>query len=139
LTPNHNQGWLPSHIDRAFELIKRTYGRMLGGTLKMRPAVYAVWITLTLLIAPMYMFSPNELAPNEDQGVVFGAIDVPANATLEQLTPYTEEIQRDFAAVPEFDHSFQITFPAGGFGGAVMKPWGTERKRTIFPIQEQLA
>ncbi len=25
----------------------------------------------------MYMFSPKELAPNEDQGVMFGAIDVP--------------------------------------------------------------
>ena len=31
----------------------------------------------TLLVVPMYMFSPKELAPNEDQGVVFGAMDVP--------------------------------------------------------------
>jgi multidrug efflux pump len=137
LKPNHNQGWLPQHIDRAFEFIKRTYSRMLGGTLKMRPAVYAVWITLTLLIVPMYMFSPTELAPNEDQGVVFGAIDVPANATLEQLTPYTAEINRDFKLLPEFDHSFQITFPSGGFGGVLLKPW-EERKRTVFSIQDEL-
>ena len=61
-----------------------------------RPAVYAVWIVLSLLVVPMYMFSPKELAPNEDQGVVFGAIDVPANATLEQLTPYTEQVNRIF-------------------------------------------
>ena len=55
----------------------------------MRPVVYGIWITLTLWIVPMYLLSPKELAPNEDQGVVFGAIDVPANATLEQITPYT--------------------------------------------------
>ena len=41
------------------------------------------------LIVPMYMFSPKELAPNEDQGVIFGAIDVPANASLEQVTTYS--------------------------------------------------
>ena len=101
--------------------------------------VYAVWIVLTLLIVPMYMFSPTELAPNEDQGVVFGAIDVPANATLEQLTPYTEADQpASSRSTPEFDHSFQITFPTGGFGGMLVKPWD-ERKRSIFPIQEELA
>lgn len=133
-----NQGWLPRNIDRGFELFKRTYGRMLGGVLRARPAVYIVWGVLSILIVPMYMFSPGELAPNEDQGVVFGAIDVPANATLEQLTPYTAEVQRTFASVPEFDHSFQLTFPTGGFGGALMKPW-EERKRSIFPIQEELS
>ncbi len=84
---------------------------------------------LTLLVVPLYMFSPTELAPNEDQGIVFGAIDVPPNATLEQIVPYTEQIEKTFESVPEFDHSFQITFPTGGFGGAIMKPW-EERKRT---------
>ena len=51
--------------------------------------------------------------------------------------PYTEAINARFTATPEFDHSFQITFPSGGFGGMLVKPWG-ERKRTIFPIQEAL-
>ena len=41
-------------------------------------------IVLAILLIPLYMFSPGELAPHEDQSFVFGAIDVPANATLEQ-------------------------------------------------------
>jgi multidrug efflux pump len=125
-------------IDAGFEAVKRTYGRALAFTLRMRGMVYAFWIVLTILIVPMYTFSAKELAPNEDQGVVFGAIDVPANATLEQLTPYTEEVNRYFLDLPEFDHSFQLTTPTFGFGGVLVKPW-RERKRTIFPIQEQLA
>ncbi len=115
-----------------------THARMLGATLRTRPAVYAVWIVLTVLVGPMYMFSPKELAPNEDQGVMFGAIDVPANATLEQLLPYTAEVNRLMQTEPEFDHSFQLTFPASGFGGILVKPW-EERKRSIFPIQEELS
>jgi multidrug efflux pump len=138
LEPTHNPGFLPRIIDRAFEAIKSGYSRALAGTLRMRPAVYTVWITLTLLIAPLYMFSGKELAPNEDQGVVFGAIDVPPNATLEQLTPYTQQVNRIFQTTPEFDQCFQITFPTAGFGGMLVKPW-EERKRSIFPIQEEVA
>jgi len=126
------------HIDSAFEAIKRRYSRMLDVTLNNRPAVYLGWVVLSLLTVPMYLFSPAELAPNEDQGVVFTSLDVPPNATLEQLAPYTEQVGQMFASVPEFDSSFQITFPTAGFGGALMKPW-SERKRNIFPIQADLA
>jgi multidrug efflux pump len=136
LTQKHG-GFLARAIDRGFDAVKRGYTRALGGTLRARPAVYLVWIVLSLVVVPMYMFSPAELAPNEDQGVVFGAIDVPANATLEQLTPFTDQVYKTYAATPEFDHSFQITFPTNGFGGMLLKPWD-ERKRSVFPVQEEL-
>jgi multidrug efflux pump len=138
LKAEHKPGWLPRHIDAGFEKFKQIYGRMLSATLRMRGAVYAIWITLALATVPLYMLSPAELAPYEDQGIVFGAIDVPANATLEQLTPYTRQVYEKYSSVPEFAQSFQITFPAAGFGGALMKPW-EERKRSIFPIQDELS
>ena len=138
LRAEHQPGWLPRKVEQGFESLKRGYTRMLDRTLKARPLVYIFWIGLTLLIFPLYMFSPAELAPNEDQGVVFGAIDVPPNSTLENLTPYTHQVFEIFSSVPEFAQSFQITFPTNGFGGALMKPW-SQRKRSIFPIQEELA
>ncbi|HKY38047.1 MAG TPA: efflux RND transporter permease subunit [Polyangiaceae bacterium] len=137
LKTEHSRGRFPRLVGRVFDGIRRAYERLLGGTLRMRGMVYAVWIVLTLLLVPMYMFSPKELAPNEDQGVVFGAIDVPANATLEQLTPYTLQVNQAFSSVPEFYQSFQVTLPSFGFGGALMKPW-SERERSIFPIQAEL-
>ncbi|MBC8073681.1 MAG: efflux RND transporter permease subunit, partial [Deltaproteobacteria bacterium] len=137
LKAHHGQGWLSRAIDGAFEAVRRAYTRMLGATLRARGAVYTVWIVLSLLTIPMYMFSPAELAPNEDQGVIFGALDVPANATLEQVTHYAGQVGDVFESTPEFDHSFQITFPSGGFGGMLLKPWD-ERERTIFPIQNEV-
>jgi multidrug efflux pump len=133
----HDRGWLGRQLDRGFERIKGAYLRALDVTLGMRPVVYAIWLVLTLLVAPMYFFAPKELAPTEDQGVVFGAIEAPANASLEQVSFYTAQVNKAFQSVPEFEHSFQITLPSGGFGGALMKPW-TQRERTIFPIQEEL-
>jgi multidrug efflux pump len=138
LRAHHSQSGLTAFIDRSFDRLKRSYSRFLATTLRMRPAVYAVWIALTLATIPMYMFSPQELAPAEDQGVIFTSLDAPANATLEQITPYASQVNQMWAALPEFQQSFQITFPSGGFGGAIMKPWG-ERKRSIFAIQPQVA
>ncbi|MGZ3450418.1 MAG: efflux RND transporter permease subunit [Polyangiales bacterium] len=138
LKPHDQQRFLARQIERGFDAIRRGYGRLVAGTLRTRGAIYAIWGLLSLLVVPMYMFSPKELAPNEDQGVVFGAIDVPANASLEQIVPYTEQVNKVFTALPEFDHSFQISFPTGGFNGVLVKPW-EERKRSIFPIQEELA
>ena len=34
----------------------------------------------------MFMQSPKELAPAEDQGVIFGVVNTPSNSTLEQVT-----------------------------------------------------
>jgi multidrug efflux pump len=138
LKPNRSHGWMQRGIDGAFERVRSAYTRALAATLRTRPMVYTVWVVLSLLVVPMYMFSPKELAPNEDQGVMFGAIDVPANATLEQLTPYTAQVARIMQSEPEFDHSFQITFPGSGFGGVLVKPW-EDRHRSIFPIQAELS
>jgi multidrug efflux pump len=137
LRPHSEQGFLPRQIERAFDAVRRTYDRMLGATLRARPAVYIVWIALSLAVVPLYLLSPSELAPNEDQGVVFGALDVPANATLEQLDPYVTQVEQAFESEPEFAQSFQLTFPGSGFGGMLAKPWD-ERKRSIFPIQVEL-
>ncbi len=138
LRAEHAEGRFARLVDGAFERLRNAYSRTLSGTLSMRPAVYIVWIVLTLAVIPLYMFSPAELAPNEDQGAVFGALDVPANATLEQLVPYAAEVNKKFSSIPEFSQSFQITLPTGGFGGAIMKPWD-ERKRNIFEIQADLS
>jgi multidrug efflux pump len=137
LREQQHEGRFTAFVDGVFNRIKQRYARMLAVTLANRPAVYIVWGVLSLLVIPMYMFSAKELAPTEDQGVVFGKVDVPANATMEQITPFTEKVYRNFASTPEFDHSFQLTFPSGGFGGMIVKPW-EERKRSIFQIQQEL-
>jgi multidrug efflux pump len=137
LRPQQHNRRFTALVDRVFDRVRTRYSRMLAATLANRPAVYIVWGVLSLLVVPMYMFSPKELAPTEDQGVVFGSVDVPANATMEQLTPFTEEIFRNFKSTPEFSHSFQITFPNAGFGGMIVKPW-TERQRDIFAIHQEV-
>jgi multidrug efflux pump len=138
ISEKHQPGWFASRVERAFEGLKVRYERALAHTLDSRRVIYGAWLVLTALVVPMYLFSPKELAPQEDQGVIFGSLDLPANPTIEQLRPYTNQIFEIYKSEPEFEHSFQATFPGRGFGGALMKPWD-ERHRSIFPIQEELS
>src|SRR5438309_11305424 len=78
---------------------------------------------------PFYMFSQRELAPNEDEGVVFAVIQAPANATLDQTNLFAQQMYDVYHSFPESDSIFQITSPTGGFGGMVTKPW-SQRKKT---------
>src|SRR5947207_14200143 len=75
------------------------------------------------------MFSQRELAPAEDQGVVFGVIQGSANSTLDQANLFTQQVYDVYHAFPESESIFQITSPNGGFGGMVTKPW-SQRKKT---------
>ncbi|HEX5659697.1 MAG TPA: efflux RND transporter permease subunit, partial [Polyangiales bacterium] len=133
----HQHGWLTGVIDRAFNWVRDGYDRFLGGVLRTRGVVYAIWIVLTLCVAPMFMFSPGELAPAEDQSFVFGVFDLPPNATMEQLTTYTNDVQAKIKAVKEFDHSFQLVTPGQGFFGFLAKPWD-KRDRGVAAIAGEL-
>jgi multidrug efflux pump len=127
-------GW----INRRFDAVRDAYKRTLSGTLQYRPVVYVLWAIVVALIAPFYMFSQRELAPKEDQGVVFGIIQASANSTLDQTKLYAASVESVYRSFPEYKNTFQLTFPTGGFGGMVTKPWD-ERKKTAEQIQMEAA
>lgn len=133
LKPDIEEHGLPARIARDFGRLRRFYGRLLDATLNARPAVYLVWLAVSLLAVPMFMMSAKELAPTEDQGVIFGIMDAAANATLDQTRIYGIAANQVFLDTPETDFTFQIIFPNSGFGGMVTKPWD-ERERTIYQI-----
>ena len=124
-TENGFAGW----VNRRFESVRNAYARTLSGTLQYRPVVFVLWAIVVALIVPFYMFSQRELAPAEDQGVVFGVIQSSANSTIDQTNLFTTQVYDVYHSLPESESIFQITSPSGGFGGMVTKPW-SERKKT---------
>jgi multidrug efflux pump len=118
-------GW----INRRFESVRRGYTAALTSTLRYRPVVLVLWLIVALLIVPFYMFSQRELAPAEDQGVVFGVIQAAPNATIDQTKLFTQQVHDVYRSMPEAASIFQIIGPTGGFGGMVTKPW-SERAKT---------
>lgn len=130
---NESERGFAGFISRTFERIKKRYQRVLNTTLETRPAVYTVWLVLSVLCIPMFMLSPKELAPTEDQGVIFGIVQGSPDSTIDQASIYAKEANRVFSSVPETDFTFQIIFPSGGFSGMVLDTW-EDRERTVFDI-----
>jgi multidrug efflux pump len=125
-------------VNRRFEVIRKTYTRLLTNTLRYRPVVLTLWAIVALLAVPFYMFSQRELAPREDQSVVFGAIQAAPNATIDQTKMFAEQVHDVYRSFPEAESIFQITAPNGGFGGMVTKPW-SQRKKTTEQLQVEAA
>jgi multidrug efflux pump len=137
LDAGHEEHGLTGRINRGFDRLRRAYSHVLDGTLSARPAVYIVWISLSLLAIPLFIMAPKELAPAEDQGFVMAISLAAADATIDQTTFYTEAVNHELLSLPEGAQTFQITMPDNGMGGLVLKPWG-ERKRTVFQLVPEL-
>jgi multidrug efflux pump len=133
LKPGMTERGLAGKIERDFKKIRNFYGRLLNGTLNSRPAVYTVWLTVSLLALPMFMMSARELAPAEDQGIIFGIVDAAANSTLDLTSHFSAAVSDAYLSIPETDFVFQATMPTSGFAGMVVKPWD-QRKRNIAEI-----
>ena len=126
-------------VNRFFDRIRDAYGRALDRTLLVRGAVYTAWIGISLLAIVFLRMSlgAKELAPTEDQGVIFGIVDASANATIEQTSAFADAAGRIFKSFPETEFSFQLTQPSSGFGGMVLKPWN-QREATAFQLLPQV-
>jgi len=124
-------------INRGFDRIRAAYGRGLEVVLASKPIVYTAWGVLTLLTVGMFQMAVKELAPNEDQGFLFGIVNTPANSTLDQLSVSTAAVHQTVIEVPESKFTFQVTNPGGGFWGVGLKPWD-QRKRTTAQVLPEI-
>jgi len=132
-------------VNRTFDRFRDWYGAHLDRTLAARPAVYVVWAGISALAVIMALliptFASKELAPTEDQGVIFGIVTAPANATIDDTIRYADAAGKVFQDIPDTRFTFQITNPDQGFGGMVLKPWGTRKtptKNYLPMVQQQL-
>jgi len=128
-------GW----VNRRFDSVRHRYVKTLTGTLRYRPVVLVLWAIVALLIVPFYMFSQQELAPAEDQGVVFAVVQAAPNATIDQTKLFAAQIYDVYHSFPEAASIFQLTFPTNGFGGMVVKPWSERTKTTADLLMESAA
>lgn len=110
----------------------------LGRKYRSLPFVLSGTVLLTLLIPAFVMFAkPHELAPKEDQGVVFTIMLPGPNETIDHNLIYAKQIQDMFHQLPEYDTSFQLTSASFGFSGVILKPW-SDRKRDTKAIAQAM-
>src|SRR5437763_3782515 len=97
-------------INHQYDRLRAVYERALTATLRYRPVALTPWVIVALLIVPFYMFSQKELAPPEDQNFIFGILQAPANATIEQTKLFAAQVEKAYRSLPECQATFQVIF-----------------------------
>ncbi len=98
--------------------------------------VFAVAILVSIYF--MFITTPSELAPTEDQSILFFQATAPQTATIDYDEAYTRQIVETFETFPEYQESFFLLGrgePTTVFGGFKMPPPSErERSQDIQPI-----
>lgn len=128
------------YLDKLFDRLKNKYQSMLHSLLNTRE-IMLVFVAVVLLILPyLYLKTPSETAPTEDQGFFFVSAIAPQYATINYIDAYTSAYEKIFESFPETAHYFTIN-QASPMAGMVLKPWD-KRQRSQFelkqPLQEKL-
>jgi multidrug efflux pump len=134
------QGRFARVIDRAFSGLAEAYGRRLDRSLDYRPVTALFAAAVFVALGFMYVNVKKELAPEEDQGVLFALTKAPQYANLDYLNAYGADLDKGFTSIPETDLRFVVNGrggPSQGIAGVILKPWD-ERSRTAQQIQPEL-
>ena len=121
-------------IDARMERLRQGYQRLLSSSLKTIPVTVVFAALVLSSIYWLYSNSKNELAPQEDQGVILTQSTLAPNATLQQKLLYSAEVYRRFAAHPETAGVFQLDIVGSSIAGWVLKAWD-KREKTAGDLQ----
>ncbi len=123
-------------LDILFEKLQKRYEHFLHSALRYRPVVYIFALIMLFIIVPLFMFTQQELAPDEDKGMIMMMSSGAPNATLEQTLIYSDEIVGMLQSFPETEDVFQINGMSGtnsAFTGMRLSTW-SERERSSMDL-----
>jgi multidrug efflux pump len=129
------EGRLTRLVNNGFEVVRRTYARLLDGALEMRPAIVVAAVLVMIAAWPLYTYSKHELAPVEDQSHISLFMQVPPDASLAANNRATLEVVKAVTSFPEAKFMWSLTASWGAFGGMVAKDWKERQRSTaqLFP------
>jgi multidrug efflux pump len=136
LTREMSQGWFAKRVDRFFSAVTRWYGRRLISSLDYRPVTILFAVAVLASVVFLYTHSSAELAPPEDQGVVFAVGKGPQYSNLDYTDIYSKELDQVYRSFPETLATFVVSGYSGlnsSISGMILKPWD-ERKRTVTAL-----
>ncbi len=134
------QGRFERAVEHFFTRLADRYQRSLHGSLQYVTVTMVFAVAILISIYFMFVTSRAELAPVEDQSILFFKADAPQTATIDYDEIYTRKIVQAFESIPEYKESFFLLgmgSPSTVFGGFKMPP-PTQRHRSQMQIQPEL-
>ena len=127
-------------VDRSFEKLKNFYQRRLHGTLNFLPVMLIFSIVVLASCFFLYTHTASELAPGEDQGVLFVSATAPEYANSDYVSAYSNEFNKIYKKFNSMEDYFVVNGMMSvnsAFSAMIMKPW-TQRTQSQKAAQAKL-
>jgi len=141
LKASSGEGRFERAVEHFFNGLAGRYRRALRGSLDTLPVTLVFAAVVLFSIYFMFVTAQSELAPDEDQSILFFQATAPQTATIDYNETYIRQIVSLFESVPEYDKSFILA----GFGGDVSTTFGglklptpSQRARSQMEIQPEV-
>ncbi len=124
-------------VDGAFSRLAGWYGKRLERSLDYRPVTALFGAAVLASVVFMYMHTSAELAPEEDQGVLFALTKAPQYSNLDYSDSYNAKLDKALSSFPETFLRFIVNGrfgPNQGIAGVILKPWD-ERTRSAQQLK----
>jgi len=127
---------LAAFVEARFTRLRERYARVLDATLAQRNTTLLAGGAVLLLLGPLFLLSPRELAPTEDQGEISFFVESAPDASVRYTAERTAEVVRRLLELPESYLSWELSRRNVGFGGMALKDYA-ERERSAMEILPQ--
>lgn len=138
---------LEQWLDTRFNRLRDSYQRRLHSAMETRHVIGVFGLIVFASSVGLYMQSPKEPAPEEDQGFALIAASSDPYTTLDYVERYTGQLTGMVEKIPEKQNFFLFNggFASGGggsasgaFAGVAMKPWSERTRSTNQVLQQEL-
>jgi multidrug efflux pump len=129
--------WLDDHFDR----LRKGYQRKLHGALNDNAVLLVFGAIILVSCYFLFVTSPSELEPQEDQGFVFTIGEADSYATLDYVERNSRELNRLIDEIPEIEKIFIINGMMGtntAAAGLVYAPWSRRDRNTQDVLNENI-
>lgn len=124
-------------IDQFFNTTKKKYQSTLYQLLEFRSVILVFAIIILIACGLLAATTTTELAPEEDQSVLFLSATAPQSANINYLTKFTKQLNSIYQSLPETQDYFIINgmgAPNNAISGVILKPW-EKRKKSQKAVQ----
>lgn len=120
-------------LDKKFGQMQFKYETLLHSVLQYKPVVIVFGSVILVSVYFLFILTPKQLAPQEDQGFLLTMTTAPQYANVHYLEKYTSELDKIFAKYQEREANFNVNGFSGenaSISGLIFKPWNTRKKST---------
>jgi multidrug efflux pump len=126
------EAWLVSFIDARMGEVYRLYTRLLRSSLETVPVTLTFATIVLVSIFFLAVGASKELAPDEDQGVMFAFATSSPDSTFTQKAMWDHELSAMLLKEPDLQLTFHIDTADFDLTGEVLKPWGQRKHNAAY-------